>query len=432
MSHISPHLMENEIQWQLIPVRKCTMVANRYGHGSFGFRNTLTGSDDVFVIGGNHKEDLAGKFSIAKLQLYRHLQDGSVVEAGYHRQMVHHASESDKRFPRWGFAYAYCEEEQRFFMHGGFDTLNDHSDTRFFSPEHRSCSTLGSDGGGPSPRGYHSATYVPKKSNRKLQSNMVITFGGQTCLGGPYMYFNDVHALDLESLNWTHWRCEGDVPSARSQTFAFTWRGQMYVYGGYNGRKLFTDLFKLDLLTQQWTRLMTTGDHPNTLSGLVPKNFRIFPCKPCGLLVGNKLILVLEDYATSTMDAYVLHLRSMRWIQLKGYSSHGTVPQEDVLLPVDEPFNPPARGNGTLVRSGEHLYVIGGTERHLSKTKCPAPHLWQLTLPRAMSWDRERILWLACFKNNPWDCHLARCPPHIIYYIITLVNTNSFNLKSWM
>lgn len=424
------HLMENEIQWQLVPVRKCTMVANRYGHGSFGFRNAQTGSDEVFVVGGNHKEDLAGRFSIARLQLYRHLKDSSVIEAGYHREMVLHPSEMDKRFPRWGFAYAYCEDEQRFFMHGGFDSLNDHSDTRFFSPEHRSCSTLGSDGSGPSPRGYHSATYINKKSNRKLTSNMVVTFGGQTCIGGPYMYFNDVHSLDLESLNWKHWRCEGEGPSARSQTFSFSWRGHVYVYGGYNGHKLFTDLFKLDVLTRRWTRVTTQGDQPNSLSGLVPKNFRIFPCKPCGLLVGNKLILVLEDYATSTMDAYVLHLRSMRWIRLKGFSSHATIPQEDVLLPVDEPFNPPARGNATLVRCGEHLYVIGGTERHLSKTKCPAPHLWQLTLPKAMSWERERVLWLACFKNNPWECHLAKCPPHIIYYIITLVNSNSFNLKS--
>ena len=214
----------------------------------------------------------------------------------------------------------------------------------------------------------------------------------------------------------------------------------MYVYGGYNGTTIFSDLHKLDLNTLTWSRVQTVGRGPQGMAGLTTLDYRIYPCRSCALVIGNKLVLLVEEYETTTSAIFTLHLRSMRWARLKGTlrceaaTAVGTkTPKTTQLLslPKHIPFNPAAKGNPSMLMMGKNLYVIGGDYRSHDhrNPRDPRIHIWQLSLPRVMDWEQERILWIACFKNDRTSCQLAKCPPHIIYDIIGYVNGNAFCVK---
>ena len=325
-------------------------------------------------------------------------------------------------------------------MHGGFDDNYSFSDTKMFFPHHQNnqqetaegpaFKTLCSDDTGPSARGYHTAIYVPKRSNPSLDANYVYTFGGQARLGGwgTYMFFNNVHRLNLSTMEWSLVQPANGMdwaPAPRSQSFGFTWRGKIYIYGGYDGRRVYNDLHCFDPITRNWRLVEVAGTNSSGLRGLKAQNFYTFLCRPSGLLLGNdRLVLLTEHFDTSSLAIYILDLVQMRWQCMTGRS----------FLPFSSgvaSFNPPSRGNPTLARCGEHLYVIGGEARDFRNTSySPSAHLWQLTLPKKMSWSKERLLWLACIKNDRAECNLAKVPPHVIYKIVGYVNSGAFFLRS--
>ena len=256
------------------------------------------------------------------------------------------------------------------------------------------------------------------------------TFGGQCCIGGPYSFYNDVHRIKLETLAWERVSCTGEIPSQRSQCLAFLYRESIYVYGGYNGKMTSTDLHCLDLRTNVWSEVKTTGQKPSALREILSKDFRILPCRPAGVVVGNRLMVVSEEYEKACAAVFVLHLRSMRWERCRGTISRSSVLNchPDLTLPRDIPFDPPAVGNPTVTLSPVGTAVIiGGHEKSMSSGS--APKIWLVPLPRSMDWSRERLLWLACFKNDRDVCHLAKCPPHVMYRIIGYVNSNTFYIS---
>ena len=90
-------------------------------------------------------------------------------------------------------------------------------------------------------------------------------------------------------------------------------------------------------------------------------------------------------------------------------------------------FDPSPRASPTLSLSNGRLLAIGAGR----EAKGPAgATVWQAELPTSLDWERERLLWLACFKNSRAECHLANCPPHVIYKIIGYVNCNAFYISN--
>ena len=143
----------------------------------------------------------------------------------------------------------------------------------------------------------------------------------------------------------------------------------------------------------------------------------------------DKLLVLSEDYENGTALLFSLDLKSFRWNRMASVSL--TSSKRPTSL---SSLGPPARGNPTisLTKAG-HLLIIGGHNRNesrypgLRQNHGQLGHVWSFMLPRKMDWARERILWLACFKNRPDDgCLLSRCPPHIIYHIIGYVNSDTF------
>ena len=78
-------------------------------------------------------------------------------------------------------------------------------------------------------------------------------------------FSNKVFRLDLSNGSWKELHTTGiggkqsGMPSARSQSFAFIRKDHLYVYGGYNGSNIFSDLYRLDLSTLEWNLVEMIG-----------------------------------------------------------------------------------------------------------------------------------------------------------------------------
>ena len=55
----------------------------------------------------------------------------------------------------------------------------------------------------------------------------------------------------------------------------------MFIYGGYNGTNIFSDIYKLDLKTLQWSKVEPQGQGPQGMVGLTKLDYRIYPCRSC-------------------------------------------------------------------------------------------------------------------------------------------------------
>lgn len=321
-------------------------------------------------------------------------------------------------------------------MHGGFDSHFNHSGTKFLladSNDNLNIHILPNEINGPSPRGYHSAVYVPMESNSKkriFQSNQVFIFGGQCCSGGPYDFYNDVYRFDLGTMTWHEVHCSGDIPCHRSQCYSFYYRGHLYVYGGYDGKNIFTDLHTLDLKTMVWEKLNLHGhDRPTGLKGLSPLDFHIYFCRPAGILIGRRLVILSEQYEVEKAAIFTLDLKTLIWRRLRGHFSVNSKGST-----MYAPFDPPAIENPTLTLTKGQLLMIGGRIRSPKFVNQPShlypwSRIWTISLPKCLDWSQERLLWLACYKNDRDECNLAKCPPHVMYKIIGYVNSNTFYIK---
>ena len=230
----------------------------------------------------------------------------------------------------------------------------------------------------------------------------------------------------MPTLTWTRLDCSGDeAPSPRSQCFCFIYKRGFFVYGGYDGKNIFTDLHRLDLDTLTWSKVMTEGagsDRPLGLRGLSPLDFHIYFCRPAGAVIGRRLVILTEQYETGKSAVFTLDMRSLKWRRLFGRHPD-QYRQRHKMKFVWPSFDPPARGNPTLTQYGDRLIMIGG---HARNAGLEDGHIWSIALPKTMDWKCERLLWLACYKNNRAECLLANCPPHVIYKIIGYINANSF------
>jgi dynein heavy chain len=101
--------------------------------------------------------------------------------------------------------------------------------------------------GCPSPRGAHAACLV---------DNILYVMGGYGGVGYSRRDFNDLYALNLEDFQWTKVATKNKSPTTRSghSAVAVMKGGEkfIYVFGGWNADKQFSDLWILDIETFSW------------------------------------------------------------------------------------------------------------------------------------------------------------------------------------
>lgn len=154
-----------------------------------------------------------------------------------------------------------------------------------------------------------------------LAGSRIIIFGGK---GYKSTVYRDLHALDPVSMTWYQGPEGAGAPCARFGHTATLINGtKMFVFGGWNGKDYYNDLFILDLEIMAWTKPMVSGPEPSPRQGhsaiLIGSNLIVHggfklredKLKKCGLAQGN----VLRDSFLN--DVRVLDTESFTWSRLR-------------------------------------------------------------------------------------------------------------------
>ncbi|KAL6513360.1 acyl-CoA-binding domain-containing protein 4 [Orobanche gracilis] len=117
-------------------------------------------------------------------------------------------------------------------------------------------STLKTYGKPPISRGGQSVTLV---------GTTIVIFGGQDA---NRSLLNDLHILDLESMTWDEMDTVGVPPSPRSDHAAAVHADRyLLIFGGGSHATCFNDLHVLDIQTMEWSRPMQQGEIPSPRAG---------------------------------------------------------------------------------------------------------------------------------------------------------------------
>jgi hypothetical protein len=108
----------------------------------------------------------------------------------------------------------------------------------------------------PAPRYGHSAI---------LAGSRIIIFGGK---GEKEKVFRDLHALDPATLTWYQGPEGIGSPSARfGHSANLVGNSKMLIFGGWNGKDYFNDVYILDLEVMAWSQPQCSGKPPTPRQG---------------------------------------------------------------------------------------------------------------------------------------------------------------------
>ncbi|KAL3631699.1 acyl-CoA-binding domain-containing protein 4 [Castilleja foliolosa] len=152
-------------------------------------------------------------------------------------------------------------------------------------------STLKTYGKPPVSRGGQSVT---------LAGMTLVIFGGQAA---NRSLLNDLHILDLESMTWDEMNTMGVPPSPRSDHAAAVHADRyLLIFGGGSHATCFNDLHVLDLQTMEWSRPTHQGEIPSPRAG------------HAGVTIGeNWFIVGGGDNKTGVSETVVLNMSTLVW-----------------------------------------------------------------------------------------------------------------------
>ncbi|KAM4772013.1 kelch domain-containing protein 3 isoform 1-T2 [Rhinophrynus dorsalis] len=202
--------------------------------------------------------------------------------------------------------HSACVMERTMYIFGGYEQLADcfsndiHKlDTKFMTW------TLVKAKGSPARwRDFHSATVIGTR---------MFVFGGRADSSGQFhsnneIYCNRIRVFDLGTESWLEAPQSTAPPEGRRSHSAFAYRGELYVFGGYNARlnRHFQDLWKYTPELGRWLRVEVQGKGPCARR------------RQCCCVVGDKILLFggtspsqdqdLQDefYLMDHSDLYIL------------------------------------------------------------------------------------------------------------------------------
>ncbi|CEM12535.1 unnamed protein product [Vitrella brassicaformis CCMP3155] len=115
------------------------------------------------------------------------------------------------------------------------------------------------NGDPPGPCNMHTADLVQIDNRQKI-----LVFRG----GDGRAYLNDLHALDIEAMEWHPVKSFGEIPPPRANHSSATAGHRLFVFGGWDGHKRLNDLYVLDTETLVWTRPEVKGSIPHARAGM--------------------------------------------------------------------------------------------------------------------------------------------------------------------
>ncbi|XP_050210361.1 acyl-CoA-binding domain-containing protein 4 [Mercurialis annua] len=226
-------------QWAAIPVTDARPSA-RYKHAA------AVADEKLYVFGGSRNGRYLSDVQVfdlrsstwSNLKLKSNLQADKAEENGLHEVLP---ATSDHSMVKWG--------NKLLVLGGHSKNSSDTMIVRFIDLESYHCGVMETSGKAPVARGGHSATLVGSR---------LIIFGGED---SSRRLLNDLYILDLETMTWEVIETTQTSPAPRFDHSA-TVHTERYlmIFGGCSHSIFFNDLHVLDLLTMEWSRPDIQGD----------------------------------------------------------------------------------------------------------------------------------------------------------------------------
>ncbi|KAG7556688.1 Acyl-CoA-binding protein ACBP [Arabidopsis suecica] len=175
-----------------------------------------------------------------------------------------------------------------------------------------SWSILKTYGKPPISRGGQSATLVGKS---------LVIFGGQD---GKKSLLNDLHILHLDTMTWDEIDVVGSPPTPRSDHAAAVHAERyLLIFGGGSHTTCFDDLHVLDLQTMEWSRHTQQGEAPTPRAG------------HAGVTIGeNWYIVGGGDNKSGASKTVVLNMSTLAWSVVTSVQGHVPLASEGLSLVV--------------------------------------------------------------------------------------------------
>ncbi|KAK9136679.1 hypothetical protein Sjap_007273 [Stephania japonica] len=138
---------------------------------------------------------------------------------------------------------------EKMIVFGGTNGSQKVNDLHILNLRTKEWSSPNCKGNPPSPRESHSATLVGE--------DKLVIFGGSG--EGEANYLNDLHVLNLRTLEWDSPLVKGDIPAPRDSHIAVAIDNKLLVYGGDRGDRYHGEVDVLDMETLSWSRVYIIG-----------------------------------------------------------------------------------------------------------------------------------------------------------------------------
>ncbi|KAF8107636.1 hypothetical protein N665_0118s0009 [Sinapis alba] len=250
----------------------------RYEHGAAVIQ------DKMYIYGGNHNGRYLGDLYVLDLKSWT-----------WSRVETKVATESEETSPTLlspCAGHSLIPWDNKLLSIGGH--TKDHSESmqvKVFDTHTYTWSMLKTYGKPPVSRGGQSVTVVGKT---------LVIFGGQDA---KRSLLNDLHVLDLETMTWDEIDALGVSPSPRSDHAAAVHAERyLLIFGGGSHATCFDDLHVLDLQTMEWSRPAQQGEVPTPRSG------------HAGVTIGeNWFIVGGGDNKSGASESVVLNMSTLTW-----------------------------------------------------------------------------------------------------------------------
>ncbi|RID64427.1 hypothetical protein BRARA_E03367 [Brassica rapa] len=251
----------------------------RYEHGAAVIQ------DKMYIYGGNHNGRYLGDLHVLDLKSWT-----------WSRVETKVATESEEISPTFLLSpcagHSLIPWDNKLLSIGGH--TKDHSESmqvKVFDTHTSTWSMFKTYGKPPVSRGGQSVTVVGKT---------LVIFGGQDA---KRSLLNDLHVLDLETMTWDEIDALGVSPSPRSDHAAAVHAERyLLIFGGGSHATCFDDLHVLDLQTMEWSRPAQQGEVPTPRSG------------HAGVTIGeNWFIVGGGDNKSGASESVVLNMSTLTW-----------------------------------------------------------------------------------------------------------------------
>uniref|UniRef100_A0A7N0U6P7 ACB domain-containing protein n=1 Tax=Kalanchoe fedtschenkoi TaxID=63787 RepID=A0A7N0U6P7_KALFE len=271
---------------------------SRYEHGA------AVVQDKMYIFGGNHNGRYLSDLQVLDLRSWT----WSKIEAKGTVDLLDSSSPAPLS-PCAGHSLIHWENKL-LSVAGHTKDPSESIQVKVFDLQTLTWSTLKTYGKAPVSRGGQSVTLV---------GATLVIFGGEDA---KRTLLNDLHILDLETLTWDDMEATGVPPSPRSgHAAAVHAERYLLIFGGGSHATCFNDLHVLDIQSMEWSRPKQQGEVPTPRAG------------HAGVTIGENWFIAGGGNNTSGIsETVVLNMSTLTWSVVTSVQGRVPVASEGLSL----------------------------------------------------------------------------------------------------